>query len=85
MHGIEAVKNSCDAKIEDLTTGQIRESKEEVCPVPTADAGTTALEMSCPPASVDSNSIVTFEGKLTVSDTCKGIGNAEIGIYERDR
>ena len=84
MHGIEAVKNSCDAKIEDLTTGQIMESKE-VCPVPAADAGTTALEMSCPPASADLNSIVTFEGKLKASDTCKGIENAEIGIYERDR
>jgi len=84
MHGIEAVQRSCDAKIEDLTTDQIMESKE-VCPVPVAGAGATALEMSCPPANVDLNSIVTFEGKLTASDTCKGIGNAEIGIYERDR
>jgi len=31
------------------------------------------------------NSIVTFEGKLMTSDLGKGVGNAEIGIYERDR
>ncbi|PVX23866.1 MAG: hypothetical protein CW691_09500 [Candidatus Bathyarchaeum sp.] len=84
MNGIEAVKRSCNANIEDLTTGQIMPSKE-VCAVPSADAGTTTLEMMCPPTSVDLNSIVTFEGKLTHTDTCKGIANAEIGIYEKDR
>jgi uncharacterized protein YegP (UPF0339 family) len=82
MNGIEAVKNSCNANIEDLTTGEIMEHK--VCPAG-ADAGTTTLEMSCPPSSVDLNSIVTFEGKLTANDTCEGIGNAEINIYEKDR
>jgi hypothetical protein len=41
--------------------------------------------MSCPPTSVDLNSMVTFEGKLKDTDTGKGIGGAEIGIYERDR
>ena len=83
MHGIEAVKNSCNADIEDLT-GQTIEA-QEVCPTSAAGAGATTLKMDCPPASVDSNSMVTFEGKLTASDTCKGIGDAEIGIYEKDR
>ena len=52
---------------------------------PAAGAGDTTLKMSCPPTSVDLNSIVTFEGKLMTSDTCKGVGDAKIGIYERDR
>ncbi|MCW4016026.1 MAG: YegP family protein [Candidatus Bathyarchaeota archaeon] len=85
MNGIEAVQRSCDANIEDLTTGQVMESKKKVCPTAAADAGATTLEMTCPPTSVDLNTMVTFEGKLTDSDTCKGIGNAEIGIYEKDR
>ena len=84
MNGIEAVKNSCNAKIDDLTIGQTIASKR-VCPEPTDDAGATTLEMSCPPASVDLNSIVTFVGKLTANDACKALGNAEIGIYEKDR
>jgi len=84
MNGIEAVKNSCNAKIDDLTTSQTIAS-ERVCPEPTDDAGATPLEMSCPPASVDLNSIVTFVGKLMANDACKALGNAEIGIYEKDR
>ncbi|MCJ7613912.1 DUF1508 domain-containing protein [Candidatus Bathyarchaeota archaeon] len=84
MHGIEAVKNSCNAEIEDLTTGQTIATKE-VCPTSAEGAGATTLEMACPPASVDLNSMVTFEGKLTANDTCEGIGDAEIGIYEKDR
>ena len=84
MNGIEAVKNSCSAEIEDLTTGQVTESKK-VCPTRDDTAGVTTLEMTCPPESVDLNSIVTFEGQLTASNTCQGIGEMEIGIYERDR
>jgi len=84
MNGIEAVKNSCNAKIDDLTIGQTIASKR-VCPEATDDAGDTTLEMSCPPASVDLNSIVTFVGKLTANDACKALGNVEIGIYEKDR
>ena len=84
MHGIKAVKNSCNAKIDDLTIGETIASKR-VCPEPSDDAGATTLEMSCPPSSVNLNSIVTFVGKLTATNTCKGIGNAEIIIYEKDR
>ena len=85
MNGIDAVKNSCDAEIEDLTVDQVMEEVTEAPMQPAAGAGDTALEMSCPPTSVDLNSIVTFEGNLMTSDTSKGVGNAEIDIYERDR
>ena len=84
MNGIEAMKNSCDAEIEDLTTGQIVEAPEALAE-PAVGAVDTTLKMSCPPTSVDLNSIVTFEGKLMTSDTGKGIGDAKIDIYERDR
>jgi len=84
MNGIEAVQNSCDAEMEDLTVDQMAEAPE--APVePAVGAVDTTLKMSCPPTSVDLNSIVTFEGKLMTSDTGKGIGDAKIDIYERDR
>jgi len=85
MNGIEAVQKSCDAEIEDLTITQTVEEAPEVHAEPAIGAVDTALKMSCPPTSVDLNSIVTFEGKLMTSDTSKGVGNAEIDIYERDR
>ena len=86
MNGIEAVKNSCDAEIEDLTTSQVmEEAATEAQAEPPRDAMATTLEMSTPPASVDLNSILTFEGKLMINDTGKGLGDAKINIYERDR
>jgi uncharacterized protein YegP (UPF0339 family) len=85
MNGIEAVQNSCDAAIEDLTTGQMVKEAPEAPPEPVAGAVDTTLEMSCPPTSVDLNSIVTFEGKLMTSDAGNGVGDAKIDIYERDR
>jgi uncharacterized protein YegP (UPF0339 family) len=85
MNGIEAVQKSCDAEIEDLTVDQVMEEVAEAPMQPVAGAGDTTLKMSCPPTSVDFNSILTFQGKLTNTDTGKGIGGAEIGIYERDR
>jgi len=85
MNGIEAVQNSCDAEIEDLTTGQMVKAAPEAPAESTAGAVDTTLEMSCPPTSVDLNSIVTFVGKLMTSDAGKGVGGAKIDIYERDR
>jgi hypothetical protein len=50
MNGIEAVKNSCNAKIDDLTTSQTIALKR-VCPEPTDDAGVTLLRcLVLPPA-----------------------------------
>jgi len=80
MNGIEAVQKSCDAEIEDLTVDQVMEEVAEAPMQPVAGAGDTTLKMSCPPTSVDFNSILTFQGKLTNTDTGKGIGGAEIGI-----
>jgi len=85
MNGIEAVQKSCDAEIEDLTADQVMEEVTEAPMQPAAGAGDTTLKMSCPPTGVDLNSIVTFEGKLMTSDAGKGIGDAKIDIYERDR
>jgi uncharacterized protein YegP (UPF0339 family) len=85
MDGIESVKNSCEAEIEDLTTGQALEEAPEVHTEPVVGAVDTTLKMSCPPTSVDLNSIVTFEGNLMISETGEGIGDAKIDIYERDR
>jgi uncharacterized protein YegP (UPF0339 family) len=85
MNGIEAVQKSCDAEIEDLTVDQVTEEVAEAPTEAAAGAGDTKIMMSCPPTSVDLNSMVTFEGKLKDTDTGKGIGGAEIGIYERDR
>lgn len=85
MNGIEAVQKSCDAEIEDLTVYQFMEEVTEAPMQPAAGAGDTTLKMSCPPTSVDLNSIVTFEGKLMTSDAGKGVGDAKIDIYERDR
>ena len=85
MNGIEAVQKSCDAEIEDLTTGQMVKEAPEAPAEPAVGAVDTTLKMSCPPTSVDLNSIVTFEGKLMTSDDGKGVGDAKIDIYERDR
>jgi uncharacterized protein YegP (UPF0339 family) len=85
MNGIEAVKKTCGAEIEDLTTGQMAKEAPEAPAEPVAGAVDTTLEMSCPPTSVDLNSIMTFEGKLMTSDAGKGVGDAKIDIYERDR
>ncbi|MGD9131124.1 MAG: YegP family protein [Candidatus Bathyarchaeota archaeon] len=85
MNGIEAVQKSCDAEIDDLTVDQVMEEVAEAPMQPAAGAVDTTLKMSCPPTSVDLNSIVTFEGKLMTSDASKGVGDAKIDIYERDR
>jgi uncharacterized protein YegP (UPF0339 family) len=85
MNGIEAVQKSCDAEIEDLTVDQVVEEVTEAPMQPAAGAVDTTLKMACPPASVDLNSILTFEGNLMSSETGEGIGDAKIDIYEKDR
>ncbi len=85
MNGIEAVQKTCDAEIEDLTAGQMVKEAPEAPAEPVAGAVDTTLEMTCPPTSVDLNSMVTFEGKLMSGDGGKGVGDAKIEVYERDR
>lgn len=92
MNGIDAVQRSCDAEIEDLTTGEIVKEEdeeikgiEEVCKEPMLGSNNTVLLLDDLPASVDSGSTVTFEGKLTEHDTVEGVGCADIYIMEKDR
>jgi len=91
LHGIEAVQNSCDAEIEDLTIDQVAkeeqetEEVEEVCKEPAPGVNATVLLLDSLPASVDSGSTLTFRGKLTVHDTVEGVGCAEVHIFEKDR
>jgi hypothetical protein len=83
--GIEAVKKSCDADIEDLTVQEkletVIQSVEEQC-VGIDETGILLLE---PPNVVESGSLVTFEGWLINAKTGKGIANAPIDIWENDR
>jgi uncharacterized protein YegP (UPF0339 family) len=83
MRGIAAVKKSCGAEIEDLTTKQIAEGRIEktVKHVVITDTG---IAMLSPPNVVESGSMVTFEGWL-MTKTGKGIGKAAIDIMESDR
>ncbi|MDG6223847.1 MAG: DUF1508 domain-containing protein [Candidatus Bathyarchaeota archaeon] len=82
--GIEAVKKSCDADIEDLTTTKTEESIEK--PEKQCEAiEQTGIAMMSPPNVVESGSTVTFEGWLINSQTGKGIQNSTIKILEHDR
>ena len=83
--GIEAVKNSCGAEIEDLTTNQILEKKIEKDEEQCVGVEKTGIAMLAPPNVVESGSIVDFEGWLINSTTGKGIKNATINIWEYDR
>ena len=91
MNGIEAVQNSCDAEIEDLTLDQVNkveqetEEAEEVCKEPAVGVNATVLLLDSLPASVDSGSTLTFRGKLTIHDTVEGVGCAEVFVFENDR
>ena len=83
--GIEAVKNSCGADIEDLTTNQIVEKRTEKIEKQCTGIEATGIAMLAPPNVVESGSIVTFEGWLINSKTGKGIEKATINIWESDR
>jgi uncharacterized protein YegP (UPF0339 family) len=91
MNGIGAVQRSCDAEIEDLTSDQAskepdeREEIDEVCKEPAAGLNNTVLLLDDLPASVKSDTTITFTGKLTVHETVEGIGCSEIDIFEQDR
>jgi len=84
IKGIEAVKNSCGADIEDLTTNQIAEKRTKKIGEQVSGIVDTGIAMLSPPNVVESGSIVTFEGWL-MTKTGKGIGKATINIMEYDR
>jgi uncharacterized protein YegP (UPF0339 family) len=81
MRGIESVKNSCSAVIEDLTGNQVAEIVEE----PVTGVMDTGIALLSPPNVVSSGSQVNFEGWLMDSKTGKGIQDAKINIVEHDR
>jgi len=91
LNGIEAVQRSCDAEIDDLTIGQAVkmeqdfEEVEEVSKEPVLGVNDTVLLLDSLPASLDSDSIIIFRGKLTEHDSDEGVGDAEINIFEKDR
>lgn len=81
--GIEAVKNSCNAQIVELTTNQdntVASKEIEQCEY----TETTGIAMMPPPNVVESGSVVTFEGFLINNKTGEGIKNAKIDIIEHD-
>ena len=79
--GIEAVKKSCEAAIEDLTTNSTAQKIPEQC---TGNA-ITGITMISPPDIVQSGSIVTFEGFLINEKTGEGLQKAKVIILEHDR
>jgi uncharacterized protein YegP (UPF0339 family) len=83
LEGIEAVKRSCDAEIEDLTAKQVAEEKAEriVKHKGVIESGIAVLS---PPNVVETGSNVTFEGWL-MTQKGKGIGKATIDIMESNR
>ena len=91
MNGIDAVQRSCDAEIDDLTVTQVAKKEdetkgvEEVCKESAVGVNDTVLLLDSIPATVDSDTTLTFRGKLTVHDTVEGVGCAEINIMEKDR
>lgn len=112
LNGINAVKNSCNAAIEDLTATQkpqqespkaqataapavVVENAEltvtpqlipaEVEVVQSSGPAETKLELYDPPESAVRGELVRFQGKLTRSDTGKGVPCVRIDIFEHDR
>jgi uncharacterized protein YegP (UPF0339 family) len=83
--GIEAVKNSCGAHVEDLTINQIVDKTKEKIENQCRDVEVTGIAMVEPPNVVESGSMVTFEGWLINSITGEGIDKATINIWESDR
>jgi len=84
IKGVEAVKNSCGADIEDLTVQQIAEKSSERIDKQVIGIEDTGIAMLSPPNVVESGSMVTFEGWL-MTQSGKGIGKASINIMEYDR
>lgn len=83
--GIEAVKKTCGADIEDLTTKQTAEKPAEQTAEQCMGNEETGIAMTAPPDVVESASIVNFEGWLINNKTGEGIQNATINILEHDR
>ena len=95
LNGVDAVKNSCNAEIEDLT--QTQKPKEETVIYDEISKACSAEETSTPggllqtaialksPATATRHEVVVFEGKLIKTCSNEGVANEKIEIWERDR
>jgi uncharacterized protein YegP (UPF0339 family) len=84
MKGIEAVKKSCGAEIDDLTVTQTAEKRTDAVEQCSGNE-VTGIAMLAPPNVVESGTMVTFEGWLINSITGEGVEKATIDIIEHDR
>ena len=80
IKGVKAVKKYCNAKVEDLTTGQVIEEKQLI--TPDINCQEPNLVLDPPPTQAPKGSWVTFTGKLICKD--KGILGEKITIWEMD-
>jgi len=83
IKGVQAVKEYCDAEIDDLTTGQISEKPQSKVPEEEGFEDETTLILDNPPSEVQKGSTVSFTGKLVSGN--KGIAGAWISMYDSDR
>jgi uncharacterized protein YegP (UPF0339 family) len=80
-NGIQAVQNSCNAEVEDLTVTQAVEEAEI-----TEESGSVTTKLVFdPPKSAKKGSTVTLQGKLVRADSEEGISQAKIHIMDADR
>lgn len=78
----EAVNKSCYVGVTTEEITYIPYENIEVCKEPAPGVNATTLVMSAPPSSVDSGSSVTFNGKLTMTDSGEGVGCVVVHIFE---
>lgn len=97
INGIEAVRASCNAEIEDLTVkkpevSNVPEMKTvevpsvvepEILEAPVCEDKELKLELYDLPASVAKDEIVYFKGKIR--ENCQGKGKISVSIREHDR
>lgn len=81
LNGVQAVKQYCNADIEDLTTGQIL--KETTKKEKIAVGGATLLTLNPPPETARLGEEITFTGILMSGG--QGVGSAKVDIFESDR
>ena len=93
MNGVEAVKRSCNAEIEDMTLTQPEPDSpyKTIMATPlteeakkTSLSGATRFEF-VPPMTAKKGSTVTFTGKLLTKDSGEPIPGAKLEIMDADR
>jgi len=86
LSGIEAIKGSCNAEIEDLAVEQVaKAAPAEVGITPAVGALETKLELCGLPEVAKKGDVICFQGRLVRSDTNEGVPGSKIVILEQDR